>query len=751
MKKTFQGLQSSIDLLRVNWKQEILSGLTVSLIALPLCLGFAMASGVPVMAGLIAAIVGGLLTAGFSGTNLTISGPAAGLIVITLESVQHLGQGDQIAGYHYTLAAIVVAGVGMFLFSLLGIGKLGDFFPSAAIHGMLAAIGIIIIGNQLFYAVGTQAHGHEFLQIIQELPDLILQGNPVVAVIAVLSLLIMAFHSRSKTRLIKLIPAPIWVLAVTIPIVHLFNFAEPHTYLFLGQTYALGPDLLVQLPSNLMEGIAFPNFEKVGQLSFWSFAGQFAIIAGMETLLISKAIDSLDPEKRRSNYGKNLGAMGVGTSISGMLGGLPIISEIVRSNANVKSGAKTKWSNFFHGLFLLIFLFFFKDLLQMIPMAALAAMLIFTGFSLASPTEFKQFWSVGKNQFLVFILTMITVLLTDILIGMVVGIVAMLILHALKGISIPKLFSIQMNSISEDETTTIILFDGVVFSNYLSFKNLFYKHLDSKKICVDFSEVRLLDHSVMNHLELLKREMSFIGTEVNWLNTSHLQPVSRHPFATRQRVKKKLNLDQRLSPRQLSLFNFAASNGYAYSPDYDLDIILFCHSLFAFGKEIKFSKNKISSIDPAHVNENQSHGLTLVDLVIEEGAQITKKYSEMTVLVLPVKLLGLPKFYLRQSDRLGIDFMNYKKWETVDLTNFPRFSRKFLLLSNSSLAVSEIFDKKLISLFMKYPDYVLDCDGKHIFIHKNRNLIPAEAIPELIEFGDEIRTTIQHRNQLILA
>jgi MFS superfamily sulfate permease-like transporter len=370
---------------KTNWKSDLISGFTVSLIALPLCLGISLASGVPPIAGIFTAIVGGIFASRVAGSHVTISGPAAGLIATTLAAVETLGGDDHAVGYPFALAAILIAGLLVVVMGLFKVGKLGDFFPSAAVHGMLAAIGIIIMVKQTYVALGVPAPKGEFLEVLAHLPIAFAALNPEILVIACISLATLIFYPMIDNKWIRLIPAPMWVLMATIPLSFAFDLFHEHHYHFAGNDYEIGHKFLVNLPSNLGDAIVFPDFGKATSGVFWVAVMSFALISGLESLLSAKAVDTLDPWKRKSNLNRDLFAMGAGSSIAAAIGGLPMISEIVRSSANISNGGRTQWANFFHGVFLLIFLLLLKPVIMMIPLSALAAMLIFTGFRLASP------------------------------------------------------------------------------------------------------------------------------------------------------------------------------------------------------------------------------------------------------------------------------------------------------------------------------------------------------------------------------
>lgn len=512
--------------LKENWKDDLQAGFSVSLIALPLCLGISLASGFPPVAGILTAIVGGLLVSRIGGSFVTINGPAAGLIVISLGAATDLGGAGEAAGYAgypHALGAIVVAGAFMALFGLLKVGKLGDFFPSAAVHGMLAAIGIIIIIKQLYDAFGIKAESKGIINQLLEIPTRIPDINSSAAIVAGVSLLTLIVHPMLKVKFIKAIPAPIWVLIFAIP---------------LGMALDMDGSLLVNLPDNLSESIVFPSFEKIGESAFWVGVTGFALVSAIESLLSALAVDSQDPYNRKTNLDKDLVGVGAGSSIAAAIGGLPMIAEIVRSSANINNGAKTSWANFFHGSFLLIYLVIGAAVIELIPLSALAAMLVFTGFRLASPKEFKHMYEIGKGQFLIFLTTIVTVLFTDLLIGIAAGIVLKIIIQIIYGAKLNNLFVSRLSSSSEEDKLTIAPIGALIFSNYLSFKSQVLKLIEGQEVVeFDFSDVTLVDHTFQTHLAGLMKNWEEQGIKVDKINLGHMRSVSNYDTAPKVKIK----------------------------------------------------------------------------------------------------------------------------------------------------------------------------------------------------------------------
>ena len=406
-----------------NLSHDIPAGLVVFLVALPLCLGVALASGAPLFSGLVAGIVGGIVVGLFSGSQLSVSGPAAGLTVIVLQGIEHVG------GFQAFLVAVVLAGILQLLLGYLKAGVIGAYFPSAVIRGMLTAIGLILIMKQLPHAVGfgadavvdetysPQTPSSVFFEMGDAL-NAISPGATIVTVVALLIMLLWETRFFKSNRVFSLVPGPLvavlWGVAFEI-----FTTGGP---------LEIKSQHLVSLPAyktlgDLYDHLVVPDFSNLGNPAIYSLAVTIAIIASLETLLSLEAVDKLDPFRRVAPTNQELKAQGVGNIISGLLGGLPITSVIVRSSANVNAGGRTKVSTIVHGVFLLLSVLFLVEWINYIPLSALAAILLITGYKLAKPAIFADMYRRGRDQFLPFSITVVAILATDLLKGISIGIV----------------------------------------------------------------------------------------------------------------------------------------------------------------------------------------------------------------------------------------------------------------------------------------------------------------------------------------
>jgi MFS superfamily sulfate permease-like transporter len=521
-----------LDGLKQNFSADALSGFLVFLLALPLSLGIAKASEFPAIYGLITAMVGGIFVSLISGSRLTIKGPAAGLIVIVAGAVAELGQGNAELGWHLALGAVVVAGVLQVIFGLLKFGSLSDIFPLSAVHGMLAAIGVIIMSKQIHILAGVNPLTDEGKSMVEPMELLALLPKTLanffhhqeVVIIGLVSMAIVFGWPMIKNKFIKKIPAPLVVLAVSIPMSMALGLKNTDTF-----------KPLVSFDKGFFDilgvNVSFDGFSQLG--TFIKFVIMFAIVGSLEALLTVKAIDMLDPYKRKSDTNKDLMAVGIGNIIAGILGGLPMISEVARSSANVSNGGKTRWANFFHGVFILLFLIFAVSFSDLIPMTALAAMLIGVGWKLAHPREFGLIAKIGKDQIAVFMVTILFTLATDLLVGIAAGILLEFVMHLSRGVSFGSLFNSKM-TVHEQ---TVKVKGAAVFSNFIKLKNQLLKFPYTSTVVLDVRECTLVDHSVIETLYHLKDDFETEGGHLVIMGLDEFTPISEHKLSVHRKHK----------------------------------------------------------------------------------------------------------------------------------------------------------------------------------------------------------------------
>ena len=499
MNKHFTLPKEGIDGLIENWRRDLQAGFFVFLIALPLCLGISIGSGFPPSAGIITAIVGGLLVSRVSGSYIVINGPAGGLIVVMLAAVESLGDDGVLSGYRYTLAAIMLAGLFQVIMGRYKMGSMSAFFPTPVVHGMLAAMGISIMARQVHVMLGVTSEADSLFSSIAQIPNSVLNLNPEIATIGLISFVVLLFWPLLKQSKIGKIPAPLIVLLLGMGLAQFFGIQHEHYHFWQAELHehVIAPPFLVEIPTNFTDYFYLPDFSKIMTLKFWIATISICMVASLESLLSATAAEKVDPYKRPTDLDRDLSAVGLGNVISGFLGGLPMIAEFVRSSANVEGGAQTGWANFFHGLILLLFVVLFPHFIHNIPHASLAALLVFVGYRRATPQVFAQVLAIGKDQLFLFVATIVAILATNLLVGVFFGVFLKLILHLSRGVWLSNLFKIHFKIIENGNRVTVKIIGSALFSNFLPLKRAVDNIAQGKKITFDFSEGYLIDHSIL--------------------------------------------------------------------------------------------------------------------------------------------------------------------------------------------------------------------------------------------------------------
>lgn len=405
-------------------KNDLPAGIVVFLVALPLCLGIALASGAPLISGIITGVIGGIITAMFSNSHLSVSGPAAGLTVIVLMGI------EKFQSFEIFLAAVVLAGLLQFIMGYARAGVIGHYFPTSVIRGMLSAIGIILILKQFPYFIGfnvdtfgdmeivsTQDGGNTFSHLVDAVTHINL-GSLIIGVFTLFMILFWDNYLKNKVEVLKFMPGALIAIVLAV-ILEIFIIASFPNFALSSEYYV--NIFVVSSFSDIKGLLAFPNFSMLANIDFWLLVVQVALIASLETLLSIDAIDKLDPQKRKTDLNRELKAQGIGNMLSGSIGGIPMTAVIVRSTANLESGGKTKMAAIYHGWLLLLCVLLIPGVLNMIPLSSLAAILIIVGFKLAKPSLFIRQWKIGHQQFIPFIITILAILFTDLLIGILIG------------------------------------------------------------------------------------------------------------------------------------------------------------------------------------------------------------------------------------------------------------------------------------------------------------------------------------------
>lgn len=711
--------------LKENFKSDAISGFLVFLLALPLSLGIAKASDFPPVMGLVTAIIGGILVSIIAGSRLTIKGPAAGLIVIVAGAVQEFGHGDNELGWKIALGTIVVAGIIQIIFGVFKLGSLSDFFPASAVHGMLAAIGIIIFSKQIHTLLGVDPatlKGMGPIQLIGQIPHSIMTLNPHIAIIGVISLVILFGLPMIKNSFIRRIPSPLVVLVLAIPLGIYFDFKGS------------GPGYSLVKIGNFVDNIAVNvNFSGISEhFVFIKYVVMFALVGTIESLLTVKAIDPLDPFRRKSDYNKDLIAVGIGNVVSGVLGGLPMISEVARSSANVNNGATTRWANFFHGVFLLLAVLLITPIIEMIPNTALAAMLIAVGYRLASPAEFIKTKKIGSEQLLIFVVTIIITLAEDLLLGVAAGIVTKILVEVYNFYIKPSgsLFKGKAEVIKVDDNHyTIKIFNSAVFLNYLALKKYFAQVPINAKLNIDLSNTRLVDHTFMEQMHALEEEMHHAGGHLQLVGLEHLVTSSEHPLAARR----SLALNEIVKPKEVPLSKRQkAVEAFAMEEGLDLDfapkfaLLRMSFSPFNITRKAIDAKNLLVGI-----TENYQYMFT--DIFVQEANYLTNPEFKMTVMLVNTNNINIPDFSL-EAEGMFYDLRGIAGNKDIDFAEYPNFSKQYFLTGDNQSEIRKFFTPSLISFFEQNKGFVIEARNGTLLVYRKTVIQSISEMKETIIF-----------------
>ncbi len=720
-----------------NWQSDVIAAVSVALIALPLSLGIALAAGAPAMSGIFSAIVGGVVTTLYRGGHISVNGPAKGVIGVILLGIALMDDGSGKA-FNYVLAAVVISGAIQMLLGLMKLGRLADIFHSSVIHGILAAIGIIIFAKQIHVALGTQSDSPS---IIQNLIDAVLylpQANPFVIIISLSGLLLLLLHSKISYRFFHFLPAPMWVIALSIPFVYAFNFFDQQTLFFLEKEYQVGPHLLLDIPDTIMDSVMFPDFSKINTIEFWTTVFSILIITSIESLAIAKAVDKIDPYKRKTDLNKDLTGIGLSTMVAGAIGGLPIIAVIIRSTVNIHNGAKTKWSNMYQGILLLLFIVLLSPIMRQVPLCAFAILLVYTGFKLASPAVFKQAYNQGTEQLIFFVATMVLTLYTNLLIGLLGGLLLALVTHMLLAkVTIPQFFRMIYKSgtklIKLPDGSFDLKISGIAnFLGILKVDKLVAQIPSGVNVNIDLSETRLVGMTYMDYLvEYLKIQRATGGKVFITGLDAHVS-LSTYNRALKISLN---NSSTKLSQRQKRLKSLAIDKEYQYSSQIDWNTI-YLKKFHYF--EIRPIERKYNCLKGTFKDSNVSW--EIADVTFNEGNAFTAETFNTTLMILNLNK-KLPTFTMEKEGVLGNIFdrvMAFTGYKDIDFEMYPNFSKKFLLKGENESEIRSFFTDEIIQFFENHQIYHLESNGESLVIFDKIKLARTDETIAFIEYGKEL-------------
>ncbi len=732
-----------------HWRYDLLAGMQVALVSLPLSLGIAIASGAPAVTGVISAIIAGLIFPFLGGAYVTISGPAAGLAPALLAGMIMLGGGDLAAGYPLLLVAICLTGLLQIVLSLFNAGRFALFLPVTVVEGMLAAIGAIIIIKQIPALLGVLAPpAKSMLVTIENLPAVLLQTDAAIAAIGGVCLFLLFYLNRTRHAWLRRIPPPLFVAGIGIG---------------LGYLLQLEPQYLIAMPHNIIEGgITLPAFADVWNRTelWWGIllvVITLTLIDGIESLATIAAVDKIDPYQRKSNPNVTLRAMGISNTLSSIFGGLTIIPGGVKSRVNVDAGGRTLWANFYNAIFLIIFLFLAKDLIARIPLAAIGAILIYVGWRLCEFSVFRKTYAIGRDQMLIFVVTIAAILATDLLVGILLGVAAEIVLlvylltpsfravltgrldygqsFKLLWGNFAGLFRNPVIKVKVEEGTGgphyRISLGSVVCFNLLPLDKLLQVIPQGAAITLVVTESgRIIDHTAMEYLHQFREECLHAGRPFEIQGLEHFYQFSRHALSVRMHDAKLVKGKAQLSERELQMAEVARGHGFAFAPA--TVATLNNHDLVYLRRGTnRQESNAMSGVyrgcqvrlfDYSHTaapDYYAEHRHTLIMLCRPEGGDMQWPNLALT-----------PGSYL---ERYLVEY------QEVDITSRPQISRHYRLYAQDVAQGLAWVDSERERWLIEHPGFYIEIrDNVLLAFHPEHDLESPEAIESLLAFAEAL-------------
>ena len=730
-----------------HWRYDLLAGMQVALVSLPLSLGIAIASGAPPVTGVISAIIAGLIFPFLGGAYVTISGPAAGLAPALLSGMLMLGGGDLAAGYPLLLVAICLTGLVQIVLAMFKAGRFALFLPVTVVEAMLAAIGIMIIVKQIPALLGDFVPpAKSMLVSITNLPDSFFRFDPAIALIGGLCLFLMFYLNRTRYAWLRRIPAPLFVAGVGIG---------------LGYLLQLDAKYLIAMPHNLIEGgITLPAFGAVwNNPELWGnillVVITLTLIDGIESLATIAAVDKIDPYQRKSDPNVTLRAMGVSNTLSSIVGGLTIIPGGVKSRVNIDAGGRTLWANFYNALFLVVFLFLAKDLISRIPLAAIGAILVYVGWRLCEFRVFSKTYAIGRDQIVIFVATIVAILATDLLVGILIGIAAEITLLVylltpllravltgrlsfaqslrllwdnLAGLFRSPVIKVKVEERAEGPHYRVSL-GSIVCFNLLSLDNALGAIPPGAGITLAVTESgRIIDHTAMEYLHQFQETCLHAGRPFEILGLDHFHPFTQHALSARMHDAKLVKEKARVSTREQQMAEVAQRYGLKFK---------------------SATGGTLNSHDFVYLRRGSSRQESNVMTGLYNGCHVKlfdyshtaapDYYSEHrhTLILLRCPEVGaieLPNLAITPGDYLERYLVEYQE---VDLADSPALAPYYRLYGHDPAQALAFVETKAEQLLSDHPDFYVEIrDNVLLAFRPGRELETPEAIGLLLAFTE---------------
>lgn len=715
----FEGLKS-------HWKADIFAGIWVGIISLPLSIGIALASGFPAISGITSALIGGIVLTFLSSSYLTIKGPGISMIAIVLIAVENLSQYPS-TGIQYTLAVIVMAGVIQVFLGVLRIGLWHSIVPYSIVYGVITAVGIMVVLRQTYYLIGLVPDESNFFWLFIKIPLHISTSYPSLTSLGIISLALLIILDIPKLNLGRVLPGVFLVFDIG---------------LIWGYTSQGTSDLsLIAFPESLaLDNIYIqPLYTKIFTQKSLEYAFALALLSTLESIINAKSTEVLDLHRRRSKIDLDIVVLGLGNVASGLLGGLPLIITLEKSTINVNQGAKTRWAGFFQSFFVLLMVFLAFPIFHYIPMATMAAIVIFLTYRHNSPKLFKNIQEIGTDQFFLFLVSIFLTLTLGILYGILAGVVLTVIVYIFLGGPIKSLFFPKVTVSQKGKRKNKLRLDihgAAVSSNYFVIK----RHLDRvniedhARLIIDLSATKVVDYTF---LELIYRYAALKDMNDGRLELQGLKnhkSLSKHPLSTliKSRSSSTNNhnplASQMLNERQLDIQAIASVNNATLEPNLTYDGVVLQDFPFAFGYEIRYRENKFMKF-------YRNNTIEFSDVFLSKGIRMSEQSHEISVMLITVMDMPVPNFSLSHED--FVDKMLQKLgYEDIDFEDYPEFSENYVLTGESVREIRKFFSHALIVFLEENPGYYVEAQENKILIYQDVDLLNKTKIEDTLEFAE---------------
>ncbi|MDX2306068.1 MAG: SulP family inorganic anion transporter [Microscillaceae bacterium] len=720
LSKKLSIFQQELYYLKNHYYSELISGFGVFVIALPVSIAIAIASGFPAASGLITAIIGGIVIGIFSNAILAIKGPSISMIPILFLAVGNLSVFPE-TGIKYTLATIVLAGVIQVLIGLLRLGTRFVIISDTVVYGLIAALGIMVFIKEIHLLFGVEPLGKNILALILEIPNSIFfMIHPNVAIFGVISLVILLIPSLDEFD--RFLPR---IFLVSLLGVLAMIYVHPQSSFFQNQA--------LSYPKELSRVFIFPDFSLIQTSTSIFYALTIALVGILESMVNIKSIEALDRKIPQSSTNWEIITLGVGNILCGLLGGLPMVVTMENSLANINYNSKSRWPELIQGFYILLFTVFGLILLSYIPIVTLTTIIIYITYKFNSPKLFRSIREIGLDQIVIFLSTIIFTLILGILPGLIAGIMITFGIYLILGSPVKNLFRTSVSVYRKGSLKSKINIQGAALaSNYLQIKKHLNEALDTERIIIDLSGAKVVDHSFLELMYYFARSNRLDDGKMEIQGLKYHLPVSRHPLATLRLPKKnksiyKVDLDE-LDERQIDLRAVAAVNNTQLRTNLTYDGVVFEDFSFARGYEIRYRENQFMKF-------YKSSCLEFSDLFLSKGIRISEQSFKMSVLLITVLEVPIPDFTLTSEDLMH-KLLQSVGYEDIDFEEYPTFSEKYLLHGENLAAIHSFFSPTLIALLDKKHELHLSIESKsnRLAVYQSRGLMGKTDLEDILEF-----------------